>query len=394
MKKKNFISLCMAAAISISGLTAFANSSGENNSISISPELKQIQNGSRLVVEAKIENTLNTNGNFTYILTHEDEQGNNIFSGQSVVELNSGESAVCKSTVSMDKLDMDDKFVMTVYNDSNISETKEISLSDSLVSSLSAEDNMLSSLPNDSEMETAWNALSDPDYEAPQKRAATSLTSRNTLQYSNISQSGYSEGLLQNGTMNFESAVTNSGSTADTAVFYVASYLQSGVLNEMNSVKAESIGAGQTKTVSYSPSMTTSLYNSLDYFRTYTWTPSMVPCCDTNKYTKNTHNDNFTMGSTILTKANNYLMLRKKVKLNGSLSTSSDVDVIAYKATSGGSVSILKSATPGGSFRVDVYNSSGSLVSSNPSSFSAVSGATYYLKISGTTAGNYTITLN
>lgn len=393
MKKKSIISLCMAIAVSASALTAFASGINEN-SISISPELKQIQNGTRLVVESEITNMNNEDGNFTYTLTHKDAEGNTIYSGQTAVELDSGESTVCKSTVSIDKIDTDDTFVMTVSGDNQVSEIKEISL-DSLAANFSTESNILSALPNDAEMETAWNALSNPDYErSVQLRAATSLTSRNTLQYSNISQSGYSEGLLQNGTMNFESAITNSGTTADTAVYYVASYLASGVLDEMNTVEAKAVGAGETKTVSYSPSMTTAIYNSLSYIKTYTWTKSMIACCDSNKYTKNTHNDNFTMGSTILTKANNYPMLKKKVKLNGSLSTSSDVDTIAFKATASGSVSILKSTTPGGSFKVDVYNSSGSLISNNPSSFSATSGATYYLRISGTVAGNYSITLN
>ena len=68
------------------------------------------------------------------------------------------------------------------------------------------------------------------------------------------------------------------------------------------------------------------------------------------------------------------------------------MDVIAYKASSTKTVTIGKTS-PGGTFKVDVYNSSGSLQSSNPTSFSAKSVSTYYLRISGTKAGNYKVTI-
>ena len=118
----------------------------------------------------------------------------------------------------------------------------------------------------------------------------------------------------------------------------------------------------------------------------------MVPCGDAATYTKGSHNDNFVVGSSILTKADYYPLFTGKSIINGSLKTSSDVDVIAYKASSTKTVTIGKTS-PGGTFKVDVYNSSGSLQSSNPTSFSAKSGSTYYLRISGTKAGHYKVTI-
>ena len=115
----------------------------------------------------------------------------------------------------------------------------------------------------------------------------------------------------------------------------------------------------------------------------------MVPCGDAATYTKGSHNDNFVVGSSILTKADYYPLFTGKSIINGSLKTSSDVDVIAYKASSTKTVTIGKTS-PGGTFKVDVYNSS---QSSNPTSFSAKSGSTYYLRISGTKAGNYKVTI-
>lgn len=243
------------------------------------------------------------------------------------------------------------------------------------------------------QLENAWEVLSGDDEAQAmpmQARASATLTSRNTLQCSDGTLVGFSEGMLANATMNFQSEVTNRGTSSNSATFYVASYLSSGALNDLSTVSTGSISSGSSKIVTKTVSK--SLYSTINNIKTYTWDPSMVPCCDAVQYKKNSHNDNFTVGSSILSKANNYLMMKLNTKLNGSLSSSSDVDVVAYKATSTKSVSISKT-TPGGSFKVDVYNSSGSRIGSNPTSFSTTAGNTYYLRIYGTTAGNYTVTL-
>lgn len=198
--------------------------------------------------------------------------------------------------------------------------------------------------------------------------------------------------LFQAGKMNFESVVTNHGNSSEKAICYMAQYTSDNVLKTISNMLEKTISPGVSEPIAPSFTMSNSLYNEVGSVKYYTWNDSMVPCGDAATYTKGSHNDNFVVGSSILTKADYYPLFTGKSIINGSLKTSSDVDVIAYKASSTKTVTIGKTS-PGGTFKVDVYNSSGSLQSSNPTSFSAKSGSTYYLRISGTKAGNYKVTI-
>lgn len=391
---KKVISVFSVMALVAVPFSALAADGGNNLAADTESVFKQINNGSKIVVESNISNVGYGDGTIVCELSQVDSENNVKYSEKSIVELDTGDSAVSKTTFSVDKIAADDKFVIKTTDENNeeIAQPEELYAAEILVSPLSFDDETYA-LETDTELENAWEVLSEDNVAQAmpmQTRASATLTSRNTLQCSDGTLVGFSEGMLANATMNFQSEVTNRGTSSNSATFYVASYLSNGALNDVSSVSTGSISSGSSKIVT--KTLSKSLYSTINNVKTYTWDPSMVPCCDAVQYKKNSHNDNFTVGSSILSKANNYLMMKLNTKLNGSLSSSSDVDVVAYKATSTRSVSISKS-TPGGSFKVDVYNSSGSLISSNPSSFSTTSGNTYYLRISGTSAGNYTVTL-
>ena len=391
---KKVISIFSVMALTAAPFSALAADAGNNLVAETESVFKQINDGSKIVVESTISNVGYDDGTIICELSQLDSENNVKYSEKSIVELDAGNSAISKTTFSVDKIEADDKFVIKTTNESDeeIAQPEELYASEIFVSPLSLEDGNYA-LETDTDLENAWEVISEDDTAQimpMQTRASATLTSRNTLQCSDGTLSGFSEGMLVEATMNFQAEVTNRGTSSNSATFYVASYLSNGVLNDLSSVSTDYISSGNSKVVM--KTIAKSLYSTINTVKTYTWDPSMVPCCDAVEYTKNSHNDNFTVGSSILTKANNYLMMKLNTKLNGSLSKSSDVDVVAYTATTSKSVEIKKT-TPGGNFKVDVYNSSGSLISSNPSIFSTTKGNTYYLRIYGTTAGNYTITL-
>lgn len=391
---KKVISIFSVMALTAAPFSALAADAGNNLVAETESVFKQINDGSKIVVESTISNVGYDDGTIICELSQLDSENNVKYSEKSIVELDAGDSAVSKTTFSVDKIKADDKFVIkaTDENDKEIAQPEELYASAIFVSPLSVKDGNYA-LETDTDLERAWEAISEGNAAQiipMQARAAATLTSRNSLQCSDGTLSGFSEGMLVEATMNFQSEVTNRGTSPNSATFYVASYLLNGALNDVSSVYTKSIDPGNSKLVS--KVLSKSLYSTINNIKTFTWDPSMVPCCDAVEYKKNSHNDNFTVGSSILTKANNYLMMRLNIMLNGNLLNSSDVDVVAYKATTTKSVKIVKT-TPGGNFKVDVYNSSGSLISSNQSSFSATEGNTYYLRIYGTTAGNYTVTL-
>lgn len=406
MKKKLIISLFVAAAMSVSSFVAFAEEGTSSRlSAELTPVLSQIQNGTQLALRTYIKNTSDISGDIAYKLVYQDAEGNEVYSLGSTVELSDGEETSFATTINRYTLNAGDKIiVLAMDGDDTVLDEEEVTLINNIapVRLMSANDEF-SALPIDEELDNAWNKLSnvsDTGKANNRRKAAaaatTSLSSRHSVYYGNKSSDGYSEGLLKTGTMYFESLVTNSGSTSETAVVYTASYTSSGALYALNEMTRQSVAAGNYRSITSTLSMTTSLYNSIGSVKYYTWTDSMEPCGDAATYTKSSHNDNLVMGSSILTKADNYPMFTNatQITLNGSLTTSSDVDVIAYKSSSSRTLTIKKPTTPGGTFKVDVYNSSGSLVSSNPSSYLVSSGSTYYLKIYGTKAGNYTIKLN
>lgn len=407
MKMNKLISLFVAAALSVSSFVAFAEENTSSQlSAELTPVLSQIQDGAQLALRTYIKNTSNATGDIAYKLVYQDEEGNEVYSLGSNVELSDGEETSFATTINRDTLNAGDKIIVLAMDDNDtVLDEEEVALINNIapVRLMSVNDEF-SALPVDEELDNAWNKLSnvsDADNVNNRKKmaaaTATSLSSRHSVYYGNNTYSdGYSEGLLKSGTMYFESLVTNSGSTSETAVVYTASYTSSGALYALNEMTRQSVAAGNHKSITSTLSMTTTLYNSIGSVKYYTWNDSMVPCGDAATYTKSSHNDNLVMGASILTKAANYPMFTNatKITLNGSLTTSSDVDVIAYKSSSSRTLTIKKPTTPGGTFKVDVYDSSGSLVSSNPSSYSVSSGQTYYLKIYGTKAGNYKIKLN
>ena len=394
MNKLYCIGLCAAMFISTTAFSVSANEDVSSGSIQIVPEFKQIQDGDVLVVEATVTNTDEDN-KVVYTLTQKNENGDVVSAKKMSVDLEANDSSVFKNTFAVENIGANDTFILTAQNENGTVVAEPQELYSPVGVSVFTSDDTTVDIPVDDKLDSVWDMLQNNPGMSIQPMAATSLKSRNTLQYSSTANSGYSEGLLQTGATYFESAVTNYGSSTESATFYVASYLSSGALYQMDTVDTGNISAGRTTVLtSEDLTITSSIYNSLDYIRTYTWTPSMVPCCDATRYTKNSHYDNFTLGSSITTKGDNYLLLNKGQTVRGSLSSSSDVDAVAYNSRSTGTVTISKLTTPGGSFKIDVYNSSGKLVSSNPSSFSAQSGQIYYLRIYGTTSGNYAFRVN
>lgn len=394
MNKLFCIGMSLAMFMSTTAFSVSANEEVSNGSIQIVPEFKQIQEGNILVVKATVTNADEAN-KVVYTLTQKNDTGEVVSAKKMSVDLQANDSSVFKSTFAVENIGANDTFILTAQNESGtvVAETQE--MYSPIEMSVFANSDTTLEISVDEELDSVWDMLqSDPDMSI-QPMAATSLKSRNTLQYSSTANSGYSEGLLQTGATYFESAVTNYGNSTESATFYVASYLTTGELYQLDTVDTGNISAGSTTVLtSEDLTITTSIYNSLDYIRTYTWTPSMTPCCDATRYTKNSHYDNFTLGSSITTKGDNYLLLNRGQTVRGSLSSSSDVDAVAYNSRANGTVTISKLTTPGGSFKIDVYDNSGRLVSSNPSSFSAQSGQIYYLRIYGTTSGNYAFRVN
>lgn len=395
MKKKSIISLTMATVLSLSAFsTVYATDQNAVMSAESISELRQIQNGEQIVLRAGIKNTDTISGNVAYQVIHKDADGNEISSMRSNTDLESGEEASFATTFNKDELNSGGKFIIILKNDKDDVLSEEEVLLDGGIT-MFAMNNVDTMLPIDEEMDWAWTQISNADKQITPKQSraqGTYLTSRTRMHYGNVSTNGYYEGLLKTGTMNFESTVTNNGNSSEYAICYTAQYTSAGVLKELSSTTKQSVSAGVSKVISSSLTMSNSLYNEVGSVKYYTWNDGMTPCGDVATYTKSSHNDNFVASSSILTKADYYPLFTSASIINGSLKTSSDVDVIAYKAPSNKTVSIGKTS-PGGTFKVDVYNSSGSLQSSNPTSFSAKSGSTYYLRIYGTKAGNYKVTI-
>ena len=111
----------------------------------------------------------------------------------------------------------------------------------------------------------------------------------------------------------------------------MAQYTSDNVLKTISNMLEKTISPGVSEPIAPSFTMSNSLYNEVGSVKYYTWNDSMVPCGDAATYTKGSHNDNFVVGSSILTKADYYPLFTGKSIINGSLKTSSDVDVIAYK---------------------------------------------------------------
>lgn len=395
MKKNSVVSLALSAALSLSALSVVcATDRDVVMSAEITPELRQIQNGEQIVLRTGIKNTDAIAGNVEYQVIRQDAKGNEISSMGSSTDLESGEEASFATTFNKDEFGAGGKFIIVLKNDNDdVLSEEEVLLGGGITMfAANASETML---PIDEEMDLAWTQISNADENViPQQSRAsgTSLTSRTRMHYGSVSTNGYYEGLLKTGTMNFESTVTNNGNSSEYAICYTAQYTSANVLKEISSTTKQSVSAGASKVIPSTLTMSNSLYNEVGSVKYYTWNDSMVPCGDAATYTKSSHNDNFVVGSSILAKADYYPVFTGKSIINGSLKTSSDVDVIAYKASSTKTVTIGKTS-PGGTFKVDLYNSSGSLQSSNPTSFSAKSGSTYYLRISGTKAGNYKVTI-
>lgn len=395
MKKNSIVSLALSVALSLSVFSAVcATDRDVIMSAEITPELRQIQNGEQLVLRTSIKNTDTISGNVAYQVIRQDAEGNEISSMGSNTDLESGEETSFATTFNKNELGVGGKFILVLKNDSDDVLSEEEVLLDGGMTMFAAH-NSDSMLPIDEEMDFAWNQISNADehINLQQIRASgTSLTSRTRMHYGSVSTNGYYEGLLKTGTMNFESTVTNNGNSSEYAICYTAQYTSTNALKEISSTTKQSVSAGASKVISSSLTMSNSLYNEVGSVKYYTWNDGMVPCGDAATYTKSSHNDNFVVGSSILTKASYYPLFTSASIINGSLKTSSDVDVIAYKSSSTKTLTIAKTS-PGGTFKVDVYNSSGSLQSSNPTSFSAQSGSTYYLRIYGTKAGDYKVTI-
>ena len=395
MKKNSVVSLALSVALSLSALSVVcATDRDVVMSAEITPELRQIQHGVQIVLRTGIKNTDAIAGNVEYQVIRQDAKGNEISSMGSSTDLESGEEASFATTFNKDELGAGGKFIIVLRNDNDDVLSEEEVLLDGGITMFAANASE-TMLPIDEEMDLAWTQISNADehIDPQQSRASgTSLTSRTRMYYGSSSSSGYYEGLFQAGKMNFESVVTNHGNSSEKAICYMAQYTSDNVLKTISNMLEKTISPGVSEPIAPSFTMSNSLYNEVGSVKYYTWNDSMVPCGDAATYTKGSHNDNFVVGSSILTKADYYPLFTGKSIINGSLKTSSDVDVIAYKASSTKTVTIGKTS-PGGTFKVDVYNSSGSLQSSNPTSFSAKSGSTYYLRISGTKAGNYKVTI-
>ncbi len=392
MKKLYCIGLCAAMFISTTAFSMSANEDVSSETIQIDPEFKQIQDGDFLVVEATVTNTDDDN-KVVCTLTQKDENGDVVSAKKMSVDLGANDSSVLKSTFAVEDIGANDTFILTAQNENGtvVADPQEL-YSPVGVSAFSSDD---ANIPVDEELDSVWDMLqNDPDMSIQTMVEETSLKSRNTLQYSSTDTPGYSEGLLQTGAAYFESAVTNYGSSTESATFYVASYLTSGALYQLNTLDTGDISAGETIVLSSEDlTIDPSIYNSLDYIRTYTWASLMRPCCDATKYTKNSHYDNFTVGDSIKEKGDNYLLLNKTKIVRGSLSSGSDVDVVVYKPRSTETVTISKLIAPG-SFKIDVLDSDEEVVGSNPPSFHFQAGETYYLSIYGTTACDYAFMLN